>query len=155
MDYDQLKLEHQICFPIYASSRLITRLYQPLLDELGLTYPQYLVMLVLWEQDGRTVQEVGKQLILNTNTLTPLLQRMESMGLLVRQRAEHDERSKIIALTAKGKQLKTNAQSVPERLVESISDAEVDPATVVQLRNQLQDLVNILQQKLTESEEKK
>lgn len=155
MDYDQLKLEHQICFPIYASSRLITRLYQPLLDELGLTYPQYLVMLVLWEHDGRTVQEVGKQLILNTNTLTPLLQRMESMGLLVRQRAEHDERSKIIALTAKGKQLKTNAQSVPERLVESISDAEVDPATVVQLRNQLQDLVNILQQKLTESEEKK
>lgn len=155
MEYDQLKLEHQICFPIYASSRLITRLYQPLLDELGLTYPQYLVMLVLWEQDGRTVQEVGKQLILNTNTLTPLLQRMESMGLLVRQRAEHDERSKIIALTAKGKQLKTNAQSVPERLVESISDAEVDPATVVQLRNQLQDLVNILQQKLTESEEKK
>lgn len=155
MDYDQLKLEHQICFPIYASSRLITRLYQPLLDELGLTYPQYLVMLVLWEQDGRTVQEVGKQLILNTNTLTPLLQRMESMGLLVRQRAELDERSKIIALTAKGKQLKTNAQSVPERLVESISDAEVDPATVLQLRNQLQDLVNILQQKLTESEEKK
>ena len=82
MTYEQLKLENQVCFPIYAASRLITREYQPLLDELGLTYPQYLALMVLWEHDGLPVNEIGHKLLLNTNTVTPLLKRMEAQGLV-------------------------------------------------------------------------
>ncbi len=77
MVYEQLKLENQLCFPVYAASRLITREYQPFLDRLGITYPQYLVLMILWEEDGVPVNDIAKKLILNTNTITPLLKRME------------------------------------------------------------------------------
>ncbi|MDP3437320.1 MAG: MarR family transcriptional regulator, partial [Bacteroidales bacterium] len=82
MKYDQLKLENQLCFPVYATSRLITREYQPFLDKLQITYPQYLVLMVLWENDTLPVNDIAKKLILNTNTITPLLKRMEQQGLL-------------------------------------------------------------------------
>ena len=96
MEYENLKLENQICFPVYAASRLITREYQPLLDKLGITYPQYLVLMVLWENDRLQVNDIAKKLILNTNTITPLLKRMEKQGLIIRKRSEQDERSVLV-----------------------------------------------------------
>jgi MarR family transcriptional regulator, organic hydroperoxide resistance regulator len=106
MEYDELKLNNQICFPLYATSRLITREYQPYLDALDLTYPQYLVLLVLWETDRISVNDIAQKLILNTNTLTPLLKRMEIQGLVSRQRFGKDERKVIVQLTEKGQALK-------------------------------------------------
>lgn len=99
MHFDQLKLENQICFSVYAASRLITREYQPYLDQLGVTYPQYLVLMVLWESDEISVNDIAKKLILNTNTVTPLLKRMEKQGLLKRERSKTDKRKVIICLT--------------------------------------------------------
>ena len=122
MAYEQLKLENQICFPVYAASRLITRAYQPLLEELGITYPQYLVLMVLWEEDGRTVNQIAETLILNTNTVTPLLKRLEKNGLLSRSRSERDERQVIVSLTDEGKRMEGRAADIPRRLVESMGD---------------------------------
>ena len=98
MEFEHLKLSNQLCFPVYAASRLITREYQPFLDKLGITYPQYLVLLVLWETDGVPVSDISAKLILNTNTLTPLLKRMESMDIISRKRSEVDETKVIINL---------------------------------------------------------
>jgi DNA-binding MarR family transcriptional regulator len=112
--HEQLKLDNQLCFRLYSLSRLITQAYRPLLEPLGLTYPQYLVMMVLWEQDNQTVTDIGHRLILDTNTLTPLLQRMEREGLLVRSRGIVDGRQTIVSLTKKGKRLEEQAASVPE-----------------------------------------
>ena len=105
MNDTQLLLSNQICFPIYSVSRLITKAYKPFLDELGITYPQYLVLMVLWENDGISVNQITQKLLLNTNTLSPLLKRMEKMQLLERSRSIEDERSVIIQLTTKGKKL--------------------------------------------------
>ncbi|MFT2007088.1 MarR family winged helix-turn-helix transcriptional regulator [Pontibacter sp. 13R65] len=115
-NYEQLKLENQICFPLYAASRLITRLYQPLLHELQLTYPQYLVLLVLWEHNGLSVNQVGERLHLHSNTLTPLLKRLEQQGLLQRHRSTTDERQVQLFLTPEGANLKAKAATVPEQL---------------------------------------
>ncbi|MEZ4644534.1 MAG: MarR family transcriptional regulator [Chloroflexota bacterium] len=103
MTYEQLKLENQICFPIYAASRLITREYQPLLDELGLTLSPIFGFDGVVESDGLPVNEIGQKLLLNTNTVTPLLKRMEAQGLLSRARSTEDERQVIITLTAQGR----------------------------------------------------
>ncbi|MDF1567719.1 MAG: MarR family transcriptional regulator [Spirochaetaceae bacterium] len=116
----RLLLEKQLCFPFYAVSRLITRAYQGLLEPLGLTYPQYLVMLALWEADGVPVQHLSDRLLLNTNTLTPLLKRLESSRLITRRRDESDERVVIIRLTEEGRSLKKEARRVPEALVEQL-----------------------------------
>ena len=89
MDDEQLKLNNQICFPIYSVSRLITKAYKPFLEEMGLTYPQYLVLLVLWENDNIAMNKIGEKLLLNTNTLSPLVKRMEKMELLRRKRSDH------------------------------------------------------------------
>ena len=102
-------------FSGYAASRLITRAYQPHLDALGLTYPQYLVLMVLWEKDKLPVNYIAEKLILNTNTITPLLKRMESNGLLIRQRSKEDERKVYIELTEKGMKLREKAASIPRR----------------------------------------
>src|ERR1700761_624923 len=103
---DPLRLDRQVCFPLYAASNLINRLYRPVLGKLGLTYPQYLVMLVLWEQEPQTVGGLGGRLYLDSGTLTPLLKRMEAAGLVVRQRDTQDERRVQIALTDKGRALR-------------------------------------------------
>ena len=142
MTYEQLKLENQICFPIYAASRLITREYQPLLDELGLTYPQYLVLMVLWESDGLPVNEIGQRLLLNTNTVTPLLKRMEAQGLLSRARSTEDERQVIITLTAQGRALREVAATIPERLVAGLS---AEDTNVEALQVMLAELYKIIQ----------
>ena len=121
MAYEQLKLKNQLCFPVYAASRLITREYQPFLDKLGITYPQYLVLMVLWENDGLTVNSIAKKLILNTNTITPLLKRMEQQDLISRKRSQEDERKVVIKLSDKGKQLQEEAVSIPLELAQQIA----------------------------------
>ena len=112
--HEQLKLGNQLCFRLYTVTRLITQAYRPLLEPLGLTYPQYLVMMVLWEQDNQTVGDIGRRLMLDTNTLTPMLQRMEREGLLVRTHGIADGRQTLVSLTKKGIHLEEHAKDIPE-----------------------------------------
>ncbi|MCJ8500299.1 MarR family winged helix-turn-helix transcriptional regulator [Desulfatitalea alkaliphila] len=111
-----LKLDNQLCFVLYAASRMLTKLYGPFLAKLDMTYPQYLVMLVLWEQDHQTVTAIGKRLYLDTGTLTPLLKRLEAQGRISRNRSADDERKVVVTLTQQGKALKNTARSIPEAL---------------------------------------
>ena len=113
MATEQLKLANQLCFPLYAASRLITRSYQTYLNEMGITYPQYLVLLVLWEHDGLTVNDISNKLILNTNTTTPLLKRLEVLGIITRKRSGDDERKVLITLTDKGRSMEQVAAGIP------------------------------------------
>ena len=138
---DPLRLDRQICFPLYAASNLINRLYRPVLSKLGLTYPQYLVMLALWEQAPRTVGALGEALYLDSGTLTPLLKRMEQAGLLTRKRDPEDERRVQVDLTGEGRALKAEAQRVPETLTAGF---EGDPADIEKLRDSVQALVATL-----------
>lgn len=154
MAYEQLKLEHQVCFPIYALSRLITREYKPFLDEIGLTYPQYLVMMLLWETDGLTVNEITERLLLNTNTVTPLLKRLEAQGMIVRQRSKQDERRVITTLTSQGLALREKAASIPERLVMSLASDSMNADELYLMINQIHKLVAHLADKHTDDPEK-
>lgn len=147
MAYEQLKLENQLCFPVYAASRLIIREYQPHLDKLGITYPQYLVLMLLWETDGRTVNEIANRLILNTNTVTPILKRMEGQGLISRRRSEADERRVIITLTPKGGQLREEAARIPQRLAEGLVTEEMNLEDLRQIKEQLDGMIRILIEK--------
>jgi MarR family transcriptional regulator, organic hydroperoxide resistance regulator len=108
-----LLLDNQLCFALYSASLAMTKLYKPLLDEMGLTYPQYLAMLVLWERDGLMVSELGERLGLDSGTLTPLLKRLEAAGLVARIRAVEDERRVHVTLTAAGRKLKVRASKIP------------------------------------------
>lgn len=117
---EQLKLSNQICFPLYAASRFVTQQYRPLLDKLGVTYPQYLVLLVLWEEDDIPIKEITERLFLETNTLTPLLKRMEANKLLHRTRSKKDERVVTISLTEKGKLLQEKAVNIPNELLQKL-----------------------------------
>lgn len=128
------RLRHQVCFALYSASKAATAVYRPLLDELGLTYPQYLVMLVLWEQDPRSVREIGAELGLDSGTLSPLLKRLESLGLVERRRSAEDERRVDILLTDAGRELSAGAQAVPQRLAEA---AGLTPAELTQLHDTL------------------
>lgn len=125
--YPQLKLDNQLCFRFYTVSRLITQAYQPLLKSLGITYPQYLVMLVLWEQDKQPVNDIAKRLMLNTNTVTPLLKRMEEEGLLKREKGTDDARQVIVSLTAKGKTMEKQAVNIPTELLSTFTCKELPP----------------------------
>lgn len=116
MDYESLKLENQLCFPLYAAAKEVVRLYKPLLDELELTYTQYIVLLVLWQSGRLNVKELGEKLYLDSGTLTPLLKKLEAAGLVLRERSEEDERSVLITLTQKGLDLRERAASIPEKL---------------------------------------
>ena len=111
-----LRLDRQLCFALYSSSLAMTKLYKPLLEPLGLTYPQYLVMLVLWEQDGISVSTLGQRLSLDSGTLTPLLKRLEAAGLITRRRAADDERRVDILLSTAGRALQAQALDIPPRL---------------------------------------
>lgn len=137
---NKLLLDSQLCFPLYALSRQVTAQYRPLLEKLDLTYPQYLVLLLLWESDNRTVGELGERLLLDSGTLTPLLKRMEQKGLLTRQRNPADERQVTIQLTESGRGLQQQAMDIPTQLVQSLN---LDEQQVVDLKNQVQ---TILQQ---------
>ena len=116
MHCDSLKLDNQLCFRLYTSARLIMGAYHPYLDPLGITYPQYLVLLVLWEQDNQPVCDIAKRLMLDTNTVTPLLQRMEKIGLLKRTKGKGDARQRIVTLTPKGQEMQNEAVRIPQCL---------------------------------------
>ncbi|WP_018353115.1 MarR family winged helix-turn-helix transcriptional regulator [Longispora albida] len=111
-----MALSSQLCFALYSASRAMTAVYRPMLAELGLTYPQYLVMLALWERDGRTVSDLGSDLQLDSGTLSPLLKRLEALGFVTRQRSSADERRVEIALTDDGRALRGRAEGIPARL---------------------------------------
>ena len=118
--YENLKLDNQLCFPLYTASRLVIQRYQPMLKDLDLTYPQYLVLMVLWEKDEVNLSAIAEKLRLQSNTLTPLLKRLQQRGFLDRKRSESDERNIVITLTDKGKKLKDQACNVPELLSEQL-----------------------------------
>ena len=133
----QLDLDNQLCFALYSASLAMTKLYKPLLAGLGLTYPQYLVMLVLWESDGLMVSQLGERLSLDSGTLTPLLKRMEASGSIVRIRALDDERRVHITLTAAGRKLKTRAAAIPGCIVDA---AQCPASELISLTRQVQAL---------------
>lgn len=147
MEFEQLKLSNQICFPIYAASRLITREYQPHLEVLGITYPQYLVLMVLWEEDGITVNDIAGKLILNTNTVTPLLKRMEAMEIITRKRYDRDERKVLISLTEKGKAMREQAADIPLQLMEGLQSSVINLDELMVLRDHLNLLIGFLKGK--------
>jgi DNA-binding MarR family transcriptional regulator len=118
--YDALKLENQLCFPLYACSRSVIREYKPYLDRLDLTYTQYIAMLVLWEKGTMTVKELGEQLYLDSGTLTPLLKKLEVKGLITRKRSSEDERNLILTLTKAGLSMREDAVQVPEQLAKTM-----------------------------------
>ena len=136
-----LRLDNQICFAVYSAAHAFNRVYKPLLNRLGLTYPQYLVMLVLWERDGVPLKDIGERLFLDSGTLTPLLKRLEAAGFIKRTRNSDDERQVLIALTAQGQALKEKARSVPLSILDasSCSIAELSDVRneIVALRDRL------------------
>ncbi|WP_258584048.1 MarR family winged helix-turn-helix transcriptional regulator [Acinetobacter baumannii] len=133
-DCQNLKLENQLCFLIYSTNLALNQLYRKLLTPLGITYPQYLVMLVLWEKDEITVSEIGSKLFLESSTLTPILKKLEVLQLLNRTRSKEDERQVIITLSEKGKKLKEQAVNIPTHILEASS---CDTATLLGLKDQL------------------
>lgn len=136
-----LRLDNQICFAVYSAAHAFNRVYKPLLDRLGLTYPQYLVMLVLWERDGVAVKDIGERLYLDSGTLTPLLKRLEAAGLVKRTRSTQDERQVMIALTSQGQALKEKARAVPQSILAasacSIAELSAMKNEIVALRDRL------------------
>src|SRR5690349_1328510 len=140
-----LMLGNQLCFAVYSTAHAFNRVYKPLLDRLGLTYPQYLVMLALWERDGIPLKDIGERLFLDSGTLTPLLKRLETAQLVKRARSTEDERQVLIALTAQGQALKEKARSVPMSIL-AASDCSVGELTamkneIVALRDRLNAVV--------------
>ncbi|WP_151760813.1 MarR family winged helix-turn-helix transcriptional regulator [Acinetobacter seifertii] len=136
-DCQNLKLENQLCFLIYSTNLALNQLYRKLLTPLGITYPQYLVMLVLWEKDEITVSEIGNKLFLESSTLTPILKKLEAIQLVNRTRSKEDERQVIITLSEKGKELKEQAVNIPAHILEASS---CDMTTLLGLKDQLTQL---------------
>ena len=141
-DYSNLNLDHQLCFLVYSTNLALNQLYRKLLTPLGLTYPQYLVMLVLWEKDGLTVSEIGEKLFLESSTLTPLLKKLQSNGTVNRERSTKDERQVIISLTAAGQALKLKAVDIPLQVAQA-SACDLDSIT------QLKDLLSNLRENIS------
>jgi Transcriptional regulators len=141
MTHPRFKLENQLCFRLYTASRLITQAYHPLLSEYGLTYPQYLVLLVLWEKDAQPVNDIAKRLMLETNTVTPLLKRMETEGILTRTQGKKDARQMIVKLTKKGQELQEQLVCVPETVGRSVLCGNVTPETMPALYAMLDDII--------------
>ena len=139
---DSLRLDRQICFSLYAASRLVTRLYQPLLEPLGLTYPQYVVLMVLWEDAPCAVSRVAARALLNTNTLTPLLKRLEALGYIRRRRSRDDERVVELHLTPAGRALQRRAACVPGQLAASAAAFPLPKA--LELKGLLDQLITAL-----------
>lgn len=133
MNDDNLKLENQLCFPLYASAREVVKKYKPFLDEIGLTYTQYIVMMVLWEKKSMNVKSLGEHLYLDSGTLTPLLKKMEAQGLLLRKRDEKDERNVIVTITEQGEQLKDKALEIPLKMKECIPISPEEAQLLYQL----------------------
>ena len=141
--YDVLKLENQLCFPLYACAKEIVKAYKPYLDELDLTYTQYITMMVLWEHRELRVKDVGKYLFLDSSTLTPLLKRLEEKGYVTRQRSVEDERDLIVTITDRGEALKEKAVTIPERLAACVA---LDPQKAQALHELLYEIISKLTQ---------
>lgn len=154
MPYEQLRLENQLCFRLYTVSRLVIQAYRPYLEPLGITYPQYLVLMLLWEQDGRTVNDIAHRLYLESNTVTPLIQRMEKMGLVKRQRGTEDGRQKVVSLTEKGRELEETAKDIPSCLADFITKCGVQTETLLPIVEPLDRLIGSLSKKETDKDEK-
>lgn len=133
MKYDCLKLENQLCFPIYLCAKEITRHYTPYLEKLDLTYTQYIVMLYLWEKGSTNIKDLGKVILLDSSTLTPLLKKLESKGYILRERSKLDERNLSITLTKKGESLKDKAIEIPKKMGECINLSEKEAKTLYDL----------------------
>ena len=144
MAFEQLKLSSQICFRLYSASRLVTQTYKPFLDRLGITYPQYLVLMVLWETDNQPVNDIAHKLLLETNTVTPLIQRMEKMGLVIRTKGIVDTRQRIVSLTKEGKAMEKEAAKVPACMLEHFADGRLKKEEVFRLVPLLDEVINRL-----------
>lgn len=131
--YDCLKLDNQLCFPLYACAKEIVRRYKPYLDELDLTYTQYICMMVIWEQDSLSVKELGERLYLDSGTLTPVLKKLEHKGFLTRKRSQLDERSLIVTVTDKGMDLREKAAEVPHKMGGCINISPEDAGQLYQI----------------------
>ncbi len=143
MEYDYreaMKLDNQICFPLYAAARQVVNLYTPVLKPLGLTYTQYLVFLVLWEKDGIPVGEICEKLMLDNGTLSPLLKKMQSAGFIEKKRSENDDRVVVITLTKEGRELQKKAKDVPRQVVSCV---DLPPEKAHQLYGLLRELLNV------------
>jgi len=141
-------LDNQICFRLYTAARLITQAYTPMFQELGITYPQYLVLLVLWEHDGQPVNDIAHRLLLETNTVTPLLQRMEKGGLLKRKRDKTDKRKQIVSLTPKGQEMEEQAfQLIPQGMGDQLKSCPLSIEDYTRLAQELDSLINTLKSK--------
>ena len=148
MEYEQLKLDNQLCFRLYTATRLTVGAYHPYLGPLGITYPQYLVLLVLWEQDKQPVNDIAHKLFLETNTVTPLLQRMEKAGLVKRSKGKEDTRQRIVSLTKKGIEMREQAKHIPECLSADIIKNEGSVEEITQMIPTLDKLIEGLKQQL-------
>ncbi|MEJ8757716.1 MarR family transcriptional regulator [Pontibacter sp. H259] len=146
-DGTALYLENQLCFPLYAASRLTTKLYTPILKEFDLTYPQYLVLLVLWQHGNQTVNEICNRLLLESNTVTPLLKRLEEKELVSRKRSAKDERVVEISLTEKGQSFKQEAVTIPEKIISSFSDTTIEAGEILNLQKTLFKLIALMNDK--------
>ena len=144
----ELQLDNQICFRLYTAARLITKAYTPVLTKLGITYPQYLVLMVLWEKDNLLVNDIAHRLLLETNTITPLLQRMEKQGIVVRQRGNKDKRQQIVSLTEKGKALEEQAfNTIPAGMSEELKACPLQYEDYERLAKVLDSIIETLKKK--------
>jgi len=144
----ELQLDNQICFRLYTAARLVTQAYTPTLTALGITYPQYLVLMVLWEKDNQPVNDIAHRLMLETNTVTPLLQRMEKLGIVSRKKGEQDKRQQIVSLTPKGKALEEEAfAQVPAGMNDQLSACPLNPEDYQRLALELDSIINSLKNK--------
>ena len=141
----ELQLDNQICFRLYTATRLITQAYTPILTELGITYPQYLVLMVLWEKDNQPVNDIAHRLLLETNTVTPLLQRMEKQGIVCRKKGEKDKRQQIVSLTEKGKELEKKAYAkIPSGMGDQLSACPLKLEDYKRLAQELDSIIETL-----------
>ena len=147
MDYEKLKLDKQLCFRLYAASRLITQAYRPYLDKLGVTYPQYLVLMVLWEIDELPVNDIAKRLALETNTVTPLIQRMEREGIVNRTKGKVDTRQTIVSLTAHGKELREQSVGIHDCMLDILCGHGVKESSISEILPLLDELIDSLKKR--------
>ena len=143
--HEELRLDKQICFRLYTAARLIQQAYTPMLNQLGITYPQYLVLMVLWEQDAQPVNDIAHRLVLETNTVSPLLQRMEKLGIVVRKRGKEDKRQQIVSLTEKGKAMEEQAYAIiPAGMGKELRSCPFQLADYVKFAGELDTIINTL-----------
>ena len=145
MAHAELQLDNQICFRLYTAARLMTQAYTPILTALGITYPQYLVLMVPWEKDNQPVNDIAHRLVLETNTVTPLLQRMEKLGLVSRKKGEQDKRQQIVSLTKKGKHIEEEAYAqIPSGIKDQLSACPLKLEDYQRLEQELDAIIDVL-----------